>query len=99
VLLLQPALGFLVLAPAMTMLVRRRWPAAAVGAWVFGVVLAAGWYVAVGADTDRADATGTAGDPWAGRPWFAAACLACGLALRLAAGSRRSRPGWAPPPS
>ena len=91
-LLLQPVALLVALVPVVMMAGRGRWPTGAVVAWLLSSVLVLGYFAALVLDIDRADATGGAGDPWAGSLCFAGACAAALVSvLVIRAHGRRPR--------
>ncbi|SFT43466.1 hypothetical protein SAMN05660657_00761 [Geodermatophilus amargosae] len=85
--------GTVVLAPVVVMADLRRWRPLPVLLWLIGTALAVAWVRALGADVDRADATGGRGSILAGIGWLVTAVAAAVLSV---AAARRGRPRQRP---
>jgi len=81
--------GAVVLAPVVVMADLRRWRPVPVLLWLLGTALVVAWVRALGADVERADATGGRGSILAGIGWLVTAVAAAALSV---AAARRGRP-------
>ena len=83
VLLMQPLALAALVAPPILIAVRRRRVVPGVLLYVLAVGSLVAWLAVGNADLDRADATGAAGNAFAGVGWFLAAMVTAGAAIAV----------------